>query len=538
MKYGFVYNQPTYSTNGVVKFNTDIADAITDFTTEEESLTIVRCNKNFLSFKNSSGTYHGCSIKSYTDNTIICNGTKTSEGWMQSIIANTTYLPKGSFRLTVAVLDGSVTPTGSYAPIRVRVASGLMSSYMTVANETKSTTFINGTAGSKTFEIGIARGEYTNYKVQVQVEFVSEDTSVVAPSRTVISYPASIANLTSIVGTNYVFTTNGTDFTLKYPTSANSKLGDIDTRVTDAENEIDNFDNLFYQSNYVENFNASQYVRPFTNLLVSATGKSDAFLWFTDPHVLNDTNTWETQYRDYIECLHRTYLLTPTSFTLCGGDWLTAKESDTTVAYKLGLCDGRMKKDFFPYYPVFGNHDNNEQGTVTLTQNQIVNLMFQQEGKAYYAFNTPQATYFVLDSGTDHSNGMTVADRWAQILWVSTSGGYIIPSLIENAQLLCDAYNNHTTITLNSISYDFTSATGKVRYMIGGHSHNDKIWESDATTPIPMVITANLKHLSGVTTPTFDLMVADYGAGVLKSVRIGSPFLDDSTTTGITLTMA
>jgi hypothetical protein len=151
--------------------------------------------------------------------------------------------------------------------------------------------------------------------------------------------------------------------------------------------------------------------------------------------------------------------------------------------------------------------------------------------KAYYSFEGSNTKCYVLDTGIEHNN-MTEYD-WEQVAWLAeklaeddsehaiifthiiTSSG-VVQTDTSNFALLVQAYNSHSTITLNSVSYDFTGCSGHVDFWMGGHTHTDS---TGTLGGIPYIITASNSYSSDV--PLIDLVLADYENDVVKTVRVG-----------------
>lgn len=269
-------------------------------------------------------------------------------------------------------------------------------------------------------------------------------------------------------------------------------------------------------------------------------GNATSFVFFTDPHVLSAGTKaafYEKLYK-YTGLIGEYYNKLATSFVICGGDWLEWQDTPTMALWKLNLMTGRMKELFGDrYYPIFGNHDNNYQGTQTLSKDIVRDVMFPYWEHAYYTFKTPEARFYIMDSGTDYDTSMTAdSDRWVQIAWLAnqlienddqhsavcthilwnTTSDTSITPFADNIQKLIGAYNGHTSITLNGMTYDFSGCTGKVGFVLGGHIHQDKY---DTTNyAVPVIARLNTQSGNG----SFDLAIADWTHGKLKMIRVGS----------------
>ena len=78
-------------------------------------------------------------------------------------------------------------------------------------------------------------------------------------------------------------------------------------------------------------------------------------------------------------------------------------------------------------------------------------------------------------------------------------------------------HNGHTTVTLNSQTYDFTGCTGKIHYVLGGHVHTDT---SDTVNNVLCIARTTFAYQT--TTPNFDLVLNDYDAGKAYFTRVGT----------------
>lgn len=302
--------------------------------------------------------------------------------------------------------------------------------------------------------------------------------------------------------------------------------------------------------NYINSFNYSTKISLYSSTLYSA-GLSDPFIYFTDPHLLS-AGTMSTNYDRFMEytgVIGEFYNRTCASFVLCGGDWLEWNDTPQVAIEKLNLMAGRMQHLFGDkYYPVFGNHDSNYQGSEELSRAAIDNTMFPVQGRAYYSFKTPNARYYVLDSALDRPISMD-ARKWEQIdwyahelirnddlhsamcmhiFWYSDDTTELDP-FANNLVQLAGAYNSRTTITLNSNTYDFTNCTGKIGFFLGGHAHADI--SKPTQYSVPIIVRTNTQAGG---TPTFDLVIADWESNALKLVRVGT----GARSTAETFTMA
>lgn len=299
-------------------------------------------------------------------------------------------------------------------------------------------------------------------------------------------------------------------------------------------------------------FNAEPYTgtydwqTPVVNYGKLFKGKShvESFAFFTDPHVLGgaDDNRNETKMENYLKRVQKVFNSTPCSYLVCGGDWLNNSTTMDEACYRLGYLKGIANHLLDGCKLVLGNHDTNYQGkldansenyTGKLTDGTLASIMYRDTDtkKAYYSFDGDNTKCYVLDTGVEH-NTMTAYD-WEQVAWLGsklseddfahaiiflhiiTSNGEVQTNA-SNFGTLVQAYNNHSTVTLNEVTYDFTSCSGHVDFWMAGHTHTDS---TGTLGGIPYIITASLAYTSDV--PLIDLVLVDYDADTVNVVRVG-----------------
>lgn len=271
--------------------------------------------------------------------------------------------------------------------------------------------------------------------------------------------------------------------------------------------------------------------------------EGETFLYFTDPHLSRASD--KTLHHAFYTLL-RHYENFNCSFCICGGDWLGNNETYEEACEKLETINSAAQ-DYFSdqYYPILGNHDTNYQGRLyedsekysgRLTDDDMIRLMFNRFGKAYYSFETDSTSWFILDSGIDWETKMSDY-RWEQVEWLGqkiqtnrkkhiiiaihiyanydSKGEFIIQSLAANAMTLATACNARDRITLNEIEYDFSDATGTIACFLCGHNHIDHVFDSSS---IPVICT---RRLVTDGTCSFDLCRIDWNKGELTMKRIG-----------------
>lgn len=280
---------------------------------------------------------------------------------------------------------------------------------------------------------------------------------------------------------------------------------------------------------------------------LNSAGPVDCFLYFTDPHLLENSVTaarrkaWMDLLRDYARQL-------PVDFVVCGGDWIGNSDTPQAASEKMGRALAEMKSRFDRFHMLLGNHDTNYQGTERLSKQANCNLWYRG-GKSYYTFETPSALYIVLDTGVENSNFSTSANHayykaeadWlAETLRNNSKGRVILlqhmvysswsdqtESVLSAGFLaIADAYNNQSSASITTedgtVTYSFdTAPAGKAAVCLAGHSHHD----GTATLHgIPCAIRTSLRYDGSTATsqPVFDLVTIDYAANKMNCVRIGA----------------
>lgn len=324
------------------------------------------------------------------------------------------------------------------------------------------------------------------------------------------------------------------------PESENAQSGKaVAEAITEAKQYADDLlDNIEVDDGSIVGTPIGEKCAEFSALFKD-TEKIDSFIFFSDPHTLGAESNYEKQFRQYIQTLKRYYAATPTSFVACGGDWLEL-HNRTEACFRLGYIDGLTKSSFDRFYNVIGNHDHNsntsgvsyseEDDVGVLPVDTVRNLLLRDEENTYYSFDGNNTKFYVLDSGPIW--WVMYPQMWEQVEWLgnalktndcensaifvhATYETTLVP-FMQNILDLCKAYNNNETITLNDIEYDFTNCTGKMRFVLSGHKHQDKV---EVVNGIPVILTDDMR--SG-DKETFDLCLIDYDNYILKMVRVGS----------------
>lgn len=276
---------------------------------------------------------------------------------------------------------------------------------------------------------------------------------------------------------------------------------------------------------------------------VDAPTDIESFLFFTDPHLAMFSG-WEDEFCEKLACIQKYYNSTPTSFCLCGGDWLGTSDLPSEACFKMGYIDGVMRSMFKDSYMLVGNHDTNyigkltpesEQYTTSLSNESIANLWYRKDRKAYFKFEGDATAFYCFDTGVEAQQLSSQNDYgYTQLEWFANSllteekphiavtahilfynNEQALQPLTDQVLSIARAYNSRESIFVNNVLYDFETATGKIEFGLFGHTHSDY---NGVIKGIPCVITTNVRR---AVSPTFDLVMADYTNRVLHLIRVG-----------------
>ncbi len=277
----------------------------------------------------------------------------------------------------------------------------------------------------------------------------------------------------------------------------------------------------------------------------------EKFLFFTDSHPISAgaNGSMVLAYEYHIDLMAKHFNASGLSFALSGGDWLYDSNTKENAIANLKDIDNRMQAAFGDnYYMVVGNHDynyqtKNESGSIVagphrLTLDEMVSTWYTDErygGNAYYSFTGANTKFYVFDSETDweHLNTETVtAYDKEQISWfldqlaenddahialaphILYSSGTMLHGGTAKLLEFSEVYNNRGSVTYEGKTYDFSGKTGRVEFLIAGHTHADVL---EYYNGIPCVLTVN----AGVGAyPKFDMVAVDYANRVMYTVRV------------------
>ncbi len=299
--------------------------------------------------------------------------------------------------------------------------------------------------------------------------------------------------------------------------------------------------------------------------LASTITDGGSFLYFTDPHFISAAPDGKlaTQYEYHIDIMGAHFNATPASFAISGGDWFNRSNTRQNAIQNLKDIDARMNAAFGKnFYLVIGNHDYNYQTEISgggtgasehrLSSEEIVSAWYTDErygangkgNKAYYSFFGANTKFYVFDSETDweHPNTETVSEYdKEQITWfleqlLKNDDAHIAlaPHILYSAGMTLhggtaklleysNVYNNRGSVTYEGETYDFSDKSGRVEFLIAGHTHKDEV-STHYNIPCVLVI----HQQSSAVYPTFDMVAVDYKDDVRKlyTFRVGADTAD------------
>lgn len=315
------------------------------------------------------------------------------------------------------------------------------------------------------------------------------------------------------------------------------------TLITKHEGKIGEINASLESGNVVVNDATNRF-----NALFNMGGECESFAFFTDPHVCNsrDVSTWTTTLKSVLTNLKQTVDSLSLDFVMGGGDWYGMMDSQENACTKLSAIAGAVKSFFPRFYQVLGNHDTNYQGglvegdrwTGRLNQDVINNLWYRDTKKAYYTFKGSNTTFYVFDTGTEAET--VGAYHNEQLLWfadalrsetgnialayhihfyqVKDDGTELLQPMTAEIVRIANAYNNRASVTVNGQTFNYTGATGNIRFALTGHTHRDNVTNVGT---FPVVETLNA-YDHNTTTAHFDLCYVDYTRDKLHLIRCGT----------------
>lgn len=256
---------------------------------------------------------------------------------------------------------------------------------------------------------------------------------------------------------------------------------------------------------------------------------TERFLFFSDPHPFVSMDKVEWEKDNKLDRMKEYLDVSGSDFIICGGDWLTDHNKQTAID-DLKLAEKTMQEMFgAKYYPLMGNHDNNDK-IEEIDHDEIVKIMFNRWGKAYYTFKGKRTKFYVFDTGSiphlhDDDDYKKEQTKWFINNLLSNDDEHIVivmhmaqtmddggpissPQAIQLSEV-ADAFNKRSIYN----EYSFKSAVGKVHVILAGHWHEDNNY---VLNDIPVYIIDDAQE------GNFDMVLMDYDNNQLRTVRVGS----------------
>jgi hypothetical protein len=100
--------------------------------------------------------------------------------------------------------------------------------------------------------------------------------------------------------------------------------------------------------------------------------------------------------------------------------------------------------------------------------------------------------------------------------WRDGGNAESVAPLTRQVLNVAKAFNDRSSIVINEKQYDFSNATGKIEYLIAGHTHMDEVI-IDSNIPCITTVDAMRNNIL-----SFDLIFTDYTNRKIHLVRIGN----------------
>ena len=258
-----------------------------------------------------------------------------------------------------------------------------------------------------------------------------------------------------------------------------------------------------------------------------ADGDCSAFVFFTDSH-------WGKNMKKSPALIRHIIDYTPVDDVLFGGDVITSHSSNLTEPMALGK-DFQSSFAFLgtAFHCLYGNHDNNsdaqsgkpeyhlsEEQVYSWLQSQMTDVVYGDFYNYYYDNPVTKTRIICLDTGRFYYSKFrdkvtdtmsfaikaltTLPDGWHAIMashiWClskkQSDGTYkqYIDTFFSSVLNVFDDYNARLsgvfTYKKDAVSYDFSSAGGKIEFCIGGHTHTDYTTASEKGIPV-IIVTAD-----------------------------------------------
>lgn len=299
----------------------------------------------------------------------------------------------------------------------------------------------------------------------------------------------------------------------------------------------------------------SKKAERYTALAAGITN-GEKILYFTDPHYVESgkpdgrISDWFNQFFDEMGQYFRA---SGATLVISGGDWLNNTNTRESALLNMKDIDARMRAAFGEnFYLVIGNHDHNYQtwnedrtsimrSPHWLTTDEINSAWYADKrygGRCYYLYAGESTVFYAFNSGIDWGHHEMCEFDIEQISWfldclaarddahialtphmLYIAGTDFNPATKKMLEI-GEIYNARGTVEFEGRTYNFSKKTGRVEFLIAGHSHRDEV---SVYHGIPCILTVN----NGASCPSFDLVAVDYAARKISLTRINSAAAED-----------
>lgn len=300
----------------------------------------------------------------------------------------------------------------------------------------------------------------------------------------------------------------------------------------------------------------SKKAERYTALTAGIT-EGEKFLYFTDPHYV-ESDKPDGRIHDYyagmFDLMGQYYRASGATLVISGGDWMNNSNTRESAIENMKDIDARMRAAFGEnFYLVIGNHDHNYQTwnedhtSITksphwLTVEEINAAWYADKkygGKCYYSYAGENTVFYAFNSGIDWWHTELCDFDIEQLVWflgelaarddahiaitphmLYISGTNFNPATKKMLEI-AEAYNARGKVTFEGRTYDFSAKTGRIEFLIAGHSHRDEV---SVYHGIPCILTTN----NGVDCPTLDLVAVDYTKRKIHLTRINASPIEEA----------
>lgn len=297
---------------------------------------------------------------------------------------------------------------------------------------------------------------------------------------------------------------------------------------------------------------SSDIVGRVANKVLNSSG--DCFIFFSDPHIFGrDSSNFPQDFGKLFDTLRQVYNSTPATAVLNGGDWFTDSLNKSDAKIRLSRIAKSMSSITDKPISVLGNHDTNYQmwnGSATVASDQVLSRQEIEatlfEGRKTYQETMLENTrLYSLDTDIDwnisvgeYTRNMN-AFKWEELHWLAQrlidnndqhSAIFLhiwsdwsdnfsnLPPMTQQVSNLIGAYNSRGTIDLNGQKFNFANCSGRIEFVLAGHTHSDG--STTVADNVPVIIITNDGYNSLYN--RFDVVVVDYDNRLINCVRYGA----------------